>query len=139
MPIALFLFAMKNFLFTAIRLGRAFAVIYLCLWLGQLLTRFFAIALPGSIVGMLVLFVALSVRIVPEEWVAPACNLLLRYMVLLFVPVSVGVMTYYPQIADALLPLVVACVVSSLLVLLTVGVGMHYFERKESPPSKGDA
>ncbi|MDO5686683.1 MAG: CidA/LrgA family protein [Neisseria sp.] len=114
----------------AARYTRAFGLVYLCLYVGQLLVRALSIPLPGSIIGMVVLFFALVLRIFPEEWLAPACNLLLNYMALLFVPVSVGVMRYYPQVASALVPIVVACVVSSLLVLLVVALGMEYFERK---------
>ncbi len=49
--------------------------------------------LPGSLWGMLLLFLALRLGL-PEDWVAPAAKVLLRWMPLFFVPVGVGVLAY---------------------------------------------
>ncbi len=39
---------------------------------------------------MLILFVLLALQIMPPQWVNPGCNILIRYMALLFVPIGVG-------------------------------------------------
>jgi putative effector of murein hydrolase LrgA (UPF0299 family) len=44
---------------------------------------------------MLILFVLLALQIMPPQWVNPGCNILIRYMALLFVPIGVGVMQYW--------------------------------------------
>ncbi|AGB81785.1 Putative effector of murein hydrolase LrgA [Serratia rubidaea] len=109
---------------------RAFALIYLCLLIGNAVSALLPIAIPGSILGMLLLFALLALQLLPAAWVRPGCNLLIRYMVLLFVPIGVGVMQYYREIFDHLAPLVVACAASTLIVLVAVGYSSHYFHRE---------
>ncbi|TCW00231.1 CidA/LrgA family protein [Biostraticola tofi] len=121
---------------------RAFAMIYLCLFIGNLLSSLLPMTIPGSIIGMLVLFLLLSLQIMPAAWLKPGCHLLIRYMALLFVPIGVGVMNYYSQISAQLGPLVVSCVVSTLIVMLVVGFSSHYVHRERpvvaAPAKKGD-
>lgn len=118
---------MKKYLNFIWRYTRAFALIYLCLYIGKFSSNF--IALPDSIIGMIVLFFMLVFRIIPEHWVAPACDVLMRYMVLLFIPICVGVMVNYPAIESALLPLSIACIISSILIMIIVGNGIQWYER----------
>ncbi len=54
--------------------------------------------LPGSLWGMLLLFLALRLGL-PETSVAPEAEALLRWMPLLFVPVGVGVITWIDVLA----------------------------------------
>lgn len=115
---------------------RALALIYLSLFAGNTIAALLPITIPGSILGMLILFALLSSQIVPVPWVQPGCQLLIRYMVLLFVPIGVGVMKYYGQIVDDLVPLIVSCLVSTLLVFVVVGYASHYFLRPHAGPSQ---
>jgi len=105
---------------------RAFILIYLCLFAGNAVSSLLPITIPGSIIGMLILFCLLSMQILPFRWVKPGCNLLIRYMALLFVPIGVGVMNYYDQLRTQFGPLVVSCLVSTIIVLLVVAYCSHY-------------
>ncbi|AJJ22460.1 CidA/LrgA family protein [Yersinia enterocolitica] len=109
---------------------RAFVIIYLCLWAGKAVTLLLPISIPGSILGMLILFALLSSQILPSTWVKPGCHLLIRYMALLFVPIGVGVMQYYDQLTKQFGPIVVSCFVSTLVVMLVVGYSSHYVHRE---------
>lgn len=109
---------------------RALALIYLCLFIGNAGAALLPIAIPGSIIGMLLLFALLSSQILPAKWIKPGGHLLIRYMVLLFVPIGVGVMKYYHQIVAHLGPLLVSCFISTLMVLVVVGYTSHYFHRE---------
>lgn len=114
---------------------RAFLLIWLFLWCGNALSTLSSHFLPGSIIGMLLLFFALSTKALPEHWVAPACHWFLRYMALFFVPVSVGLMKDYPILLAQFLPIVVSSVISTLLVLLVVAYGIHLKMHKLSDES----
>ncbi|MFD3228734.1 CidA/LrgA family protein [Rahnella aceris] len=105
---------------------RAFILIYLCLFAGNAISSLLPLTIPGSIIGMLILFGLLSTQILPFKWVKPGCNVLIRYMALLFVPIGVGVMNYYEQLRTQFGPLVVSCLVSTLIVLLVVAYCSHY-------------
>ncbi|OJT40001.1 CidA/LrgA family protein [Serratia plymuthica] len=121
---------MANVLTLCWKYLRAIVLIYLCLFAGNAIAALLPIAVPGSIIGMLILFALLSSQILPAKWVKPGCHLLIRYMVLLFVPIGVGVMNYYDQIIEHLSPLVVSCVISTLMVLIVVACTSHYFHRE---------
>lgn len=111
---------------------RAFILIYACLYTGIFISSLLPIAIPGSIIGMLILFVLLALQILPAHWVNPGCSLLIRYMALLFVPVGVGVMQYFDLLRAQFGPVVVSCAVSTLIAFLVVGWSSHlvHGERK---------
>ncbi|OON37037.1 murein hydrolase regulator LrgA [Izhakiella australiensis] len=108
---------------------RAFLIIYLCLYAGNGVAALLPVTIPGSILGMLILFALLATQILPPDWVKPGCHLLIRYMALLFVPISVGVMNYTDLLQAQFGPIVVSCLISTLIVLVTVGLCAHHFQR----------
>ncbi|GAB3412374.1 hypothetical protein GCM10027361_22880 [Erwinia aphidicola] len=71
---------------------------------------------------MLLLFALLASQLLPVHWVKPGCHLLIRYMALLFVPISVGVMNDMDILTAQFAPIVLSCIVSTLIVLVTVGL-----------------
>lgn len=101
---------------------RAFFIIYLCLFAGRGIETLLPVAIPGSILGMLLLFALLASQLLPVHWVKPGCHLLIRYMALLFVPISVGVMNDMDILTAQFAPIVLSCIVSTLIVLVTVGL-----------------
>lgn len=111
---------------------RAFIFIYLCLYVGNFLASLLPITIPGSIIGMLILFVLLALQIIPAKWVKPGCSVLIRYMALLFVPIGVGVMQYFSLLSAQFGPVVVSCTISTLVVLVVVSWSSHlvHGERK---------
>jgi len=85
----------------------------------------------GNIIGMLLLFLALNLKIVKAETVRPAARFLLGAMALFFVPFGVGLMVSYRTILDNLWAIVVSGVVSTVLVLLTTGGLFQLLNRKK--------
>ena len=79
---------------------------------GELLSRGLSLPLPGPVIGMLLLLVALrSPRV--REPVALCADFLLAHLSLLFVPVAVGVMAYLPLLRQYGLRLLVVLVLST--------------------------
>ncbi len=117
---------------------RAFLLIYACLYAGIALAALLPITIPGSIIGMLMLFLLLSLQILPARWVKPGCHLLIRYMALLFVPVGVGVMQYYDLLSAQFGPIVVSCTVSTLVVLVVVSWSSHLIHGERKVVGQGE-
>ena len=111
---------------------RAFVLIYACLYAGIYISSLLTITIPGSLIGMLIMFVLLALQILPAKWVNPGCYVLIRYMALLFVPIGVGVMQYYDILRAQFGPIVVSCAVSTVIVFLVVSWSTHlvHGERK---------
>ncbi|AHY14102.1 MULTISPECIES: CidA/LrgA family protein [Citrobacter] len=111
---------------------RAFVLIYACLYAGIFIASLLPITIPGSIIGMLILFVLLALQVLPAKWVNPGCYVLIRYMALLFVPIGVGIMQYFDLLRAQFGPVVVSCTISTLVVFLVVSWSSHlvHGERK---------
>jgi holin-like protein len=100
---------------------RGMAILLSCQLLGELLVRGCGWPVPGNVLGMALLLVALLAGAVQLEWVSEAAELLLTHMALLFVPAGVGVMLYFDLLAREWLPILVATVASTFVVLLVTG------------------
>ncbi|AUH00326.1 hypothetical protein CWC46_11230 [Prodigiosinella confusarubida] len=109
---------------------RAFALIYLCLLAGNAISALLPLTIPGSIIGMLILFALLASQILPANWVKPGCHLFIRYMALLFVPIGVGVMNYYSLLVSQFGPIIVSCLVSTLIIMVVVGYSTQIMQRE---------
>ena len=109
---------------------RAFALIYLCLIVGNMVSALLPFSVPGSIIGMLILFALLAMQLIPAHWAQPGCSLLIKNMTLLFVPIGVGIMNYYGQVSQQIIPILVSCFVSTLIIMIVVAYSSHYIHRE---------
>lgn len=103
----------------------------LLFWLaGNAIAYFTGSYISGNVIGMVLLFAALRLRIVKPHRVRPAARFLLGSMGFFFVPFGVGLMVSYDLIARHLWAIAVASIVSTLLVLLSVGWTFQKIGRK---------
>jgi holin-like protein len=103
----------------------------LLFWLlGNAVAYFTSLPISGNVIGMVLLYVALRLRVVEARRVRPAARFLLGSMALFFVPYGVGLMTSYTLILSHFWAIVVASVVSTLLVMLVVGVLSQYLIKR---------
>lgn len=80
------------------------------------------VPIPGGVLGLLLFYAAMLSGLLKVRWVDRAAGLLLRHMVLLFVPLTVGLMDMGPVLSRQAVPIVASLVVSFLAVLLTTGL-----------------
>lgn len=88
---------------------------------GECIARLLNLPIPGNVIGMAMLLLALAMGVVREESLTEAGDLLLRYMALFFVPAGVGVMLYFDLITKEWLPILVGTVVSTFVVMAVTG------------------
>ena len=100
---------------------RQLAILFGCLALGELLISFTGIPLPSSIVGMLLLTLSLQLRVIRLEWVQTLADFLVANIGFFFVPPGVAIMCHFKLIKAEWLPIVVASVISTVLVLAVTG------------------
>ncbi|MGV6989135.1 CidA/LrgA family protein [Testudinibacter sp. P80/BLE/0925] len=114
----------------AFDLLRSLAILYAVLYLGIALQHLIPLGVPGSIWGLLILFLCLTTQVIKVEWIAFGSRLLIRYMALLFIPVSVGIIKYADLLFANAKPLLIPNIVSSMLTLVVVGLlGDYLYER----------
>lgn len=68
--------------------------IHIFLFLGALIKNLITIPIPASMVGLILLLIALSLKIVKLEWVEKGGNWLLAELILFFIPSAVGIVNY---------------------------------------------
>ena len=71
-----------------------YGITLLGMWLRELLH----IPIAGSIVGLILFFVLLQFKIIPERWICDGANFLIGTMVFFFVPSVVGIMDITSEI-----------------------------------------
>ena len=99
---------------------------------GDFLSELLNLPIPGDVVGMALMLLALISGVVKEESLHQAADLLLSYMALLFVPAGVGVMLYFDLISREWVPIVVGTVFSTFAVMAVTGWTEKWLERAES-------
>jgi Putative effector of murein hydrolase LrgA len=77
--------------------------------------------IPGSIIGLLILFFLLAFQLIPTRWIKNSCNLFMRYMTVLFIPAAMGIMDNYSLLLANWVPIIFASVGGSIIVLFLTG------------------
>lgn len=109
-------------------LARSLVILYIMLYLGNLIAHYVPAGVPGSIWGLLLLFLGLTTRLIHLDWIYLGASLLIRFMAVLFVPVSVGIIKYSDLLIEQVNILLIPNVVSTCVTLVVMGLlGNHLF------------
>ena len=68
-------------------------IILMAYFLGVILQSVFNLPIPGTVIGLIILFLGLSFGIVKMEMIEDICDVLISHMSFLFVPAGVGLIT----------------------------------------------
>jgi len=104
-------------------------------FIGEGLSTLLNLPIPGNVIGMALLLLALACGWVKLDWLQEAAELLLTYMALFFVPAGVGVMLYFDLIGREWLPIVAATVISTFVVMAVTGWAATLLDKSEKPES----
>lgn len=108
---------------------RQCTIIFGCLAVGELIVWLTGISIPSSIIGMLLLTALLQMKVFKLEWVKGMSDFLISNLGFFFVPPGVALMLYFDIIKAELLPIVVATVISTVLVMITTGWTDQYLRK----------
>lgn len=86
---------------------------------GEVLVQALGLPVPGPVLGMLLLFLALLARGSPGAPLEQTAGSVLQHFSLLFVPAGAGVLRHLDRIGSEWLPIAIALVLST---LLSIGV-----------------
>ncbi len=105
---------------------KALAALLLLQFAGELFVRYSGLPVPGPLVGMGLLFMALlMMKRVPGALDRTAARLF-RHMMLFFIPLVAGVTLHAERVAAEWLPFVVACIVGSAITLVVTAVVLQW-------------
>ncbi|HSN64069.1 MAG: CidA/LrgA family protein [Azonexus sp.] len=103
---------------------------------GEIVARWLALPVPGPVLGMLFLFVALALRGGPGHELQSTSQNLLQHLSLLFVPAGVGIMVHLHRVADEWLPLLLSLVISTAATLVVTALVMKLLMPARTMPGE---
>jgi holin-like protein len=97
---------------------------------GEVASRLLGLPVPGPVVGMLLLLIALRARKRIPDSIGAAADALAKHLSLLFVPAGVGVMMYFGHLAGEWLPIVLALLVSTVVAIAAAALTFAALARR---------
>lgn len=115
-----------------VKLIKEIFIIMLFAFLGEVISLLLlnVMVVPGSVIGMVLLFLALHFKVVPMREVEEVGTWLTNNMGIFFVPAGVGLMANFDTLADTWWQLLLIIVVTTALMMAFVGRVVQYMKRK---------
>jgi holin-like protein len=117
--------------------GATWLLLFQCA--GEVVSHLLGLPVPGPVVGMLLLFIALRARNRVPDSIGVAADALAKHLSLLFVPAGVGVMMYFERLAGEWLPIVVALLVSTMVAMAAAALTFAALARRADASSRESA
>lgn len=108
---------------------KSLCYIFLFLILGEFVKYIFNIPIAGNVIGMVMIFWALKIKLIKLSDVKQASDKLLQYMVLFFVPYGVGLMVHFDVIKEHWLSIALVVVISTLITLYVTAFVLQKLEK----------
>lgn len=89
---------------------------------GVLLQKGLHIPIPGNVIGLVLLLIALACKWIKIEWVESTAMLLTKNMMLFFLPILVGASTLLPVIQTEWVSVVLSLLLGTGLVIVVTGL-----------------
>lgn len=100
---------------------KQFGIILTVTCAGELLRYFLPLPIPGSIYGLVLMFLLLLTKTVRIKHVKEAGEFLVEIMPVMFIPPGVGLLTSWEQMQTFLVPFLVITIVSTFIVMGITG------------------
>jgi holin-like protein len=100
--------------------------------IGEVLARSLALPIPGPVIGMALLFVALALRGGPPPELRNTAQGMLQHLSLLFIPAGTGVMLHFQRMSDEWLPLIISLVASTVITLAVTALVLRFLTRRSA-------
>jgi holin-like protein len=105
-------------------------IIMLLLAIGNGISLLINHFIPGSVIGMILLFLALLVGVIKKDDVKSSADALTGNMSLFFIPAGVGLMEAFGLLKENLPAIAISAIVSTVLVVIVTGWLIQKMEKK---------
>ena len=107
------------------------AIIFGCLAFGELIIYFTHVKIPASIIGMITLWCLLQLKVIKLNDVEGLSSFLIKHMGIFFVPPCVAMINYFDIIGNSLVPILVATLASTVLVVFVTGITHQFLRNRQ--------
>lgn len=117
---------------TAAKIVLQVAVLILFTLAMNALAQWLHLPIPGTILGIIVLFLLLKFNIVKLDWIEAGASWLLAELLLFFIPAAVGIMEYIPMLKNDGIRILIVILSSTVIVMVSSGlIATRISKRKE--------
>ncbi|MEK5445353.1 CidA/LrgA family protein [Paenibacillus sp. FSL R7-0331] len=128
-----------------IRVIAEVGILYVFYLAGDALQKLLHLPVPGSIVGLLLLFALLLLKIVPVKLIENGSSFILAYLPMFFIPATAGIMNHLDIFSGRGLLLIAILIISSVLTMVVTahssqwitGLGSRQAGGRQSFPADG--
>lgn len=114
-----------------------FLIIFIINYIGVIMAEILHFPLPGTINGMLLLFVLLYFKIIKLEKIEKASDFLLLNMTIFFMPPSVKLLESLYLLKTGIFKIIFILIFTTILTMIVTGLTVQYMiERKEKKNGK---
>lgn len=103
------------------RFMRQMAIIMGVSFLAELMEIMIPLPIAASMYGLVLMLLGLMTKVIPLEKVEGAADFLIEIMPLLFVPPTVSVIANVDALKSILIPLLVICITTTILIMAVTG------------------
>jgi holin-like protein len=104
-------------------------IILISYFLGTIIQSFFNLPIPGTVLGLIILFLALSLGIVKIEMIEDICEVLISHMSFLFIPAGVGLMTSFDMLKGKVMAFSVIIIISTCVVWIVTAYVVKFLRK----------
>ncbi|WP_343311304.1 CidA/LrgA family holin-like protein [Bacillus atrophaeus] len=114
----------------AIRIILQILILYAFSMIGEAAHQLFHLPIPGSIIGLILMLICLTTKIVPVKMIEDGAGFLLSFLPLLFIPAMAGVMNYPSLFSASGAALLGIIVLSTVVTMIAAGYASQLLEHK---------
>ncbi|WP_195964035.1 CidA/LrgA family protein [Clostridium cuniculi] len=101
-------------------------------FLSEIISKLLNLPVPGSIIGMILLFVLLTSNIIKIEKVENLANFFLDHLAFFFIPASVGLMTSFASLKGSIFKIILLCILTTIIVISVTGLTVQFICNRKS-------
>ena len=101
-------------------------IILSILWIGNFIQSIFTLALPGNVIGMIILLLLFISNILKLNAIEKISTTLLDHLTFLFIPSAVGIITVLYLFKGNIISLLLIVFISFFVIMITTGLTVQF-------------
>lgn len=106
------------------------SILFIFQFIGNLINSYIMKFIPGPIIGMLLLLLAMTYNLIPFSIMKNFSSFLVKHISFFLIPTSVSLIVIIPRIGDYVLRIFLLLVLSLIIVLIVSGSFASWYSRK---------
>ncbi|MCF2624909.1 CidA/LrgA family protein [Fusobacterium perfoetens] len=109
---------------------KQFLILLVINFAGVIIQNLFHLPLPGTILGMLILFILLWTKVLKVESVEKVCDFLILNMIIFFLPPAVELLEYMTLLKTGFFKILILLIVTTVITMVVTGKTVEYCIKK---------